>query len=235
MLALKLSQSLTSNNAAIINANNYSIQLTGTEYVTNDAAASQINSVTGSISVWIKVSTMSSSGTLFRCSVDNDNLIQILYHASSNELRFAYKGSATNKTAVITDAIENDGIWHHILATWSTDADELKIYLDGVLKDTNTDTLGEFSGTPSLFDIGQNTTGAAFYKGYISEFAFFSTVVGVNEVFISNQQPVNLTGMTGLVGYWKLNEGVGSSAADSSGNKKTGTLINSPTWTTDTP
>jgi Concanavalin A-like lectin/glucanases superfamily len=35
----------------------------------------------------------------------------------------------------------------------------------------------------------------------------------------------------GLVGWWKMDEGSGASAADSSGNGNTGTLQNSPTWT----
>jgi hypothetical protein len=34
-----------------------------------------------------------------------------------------------------------------------------------------------------------------------------------------------------LVGYWKLNETSGSTAADSSGNGNTGTLVNAPAWT----
>ena len=37
---------------------------------------------------------------------------------------------------------------------------------------------------------------------------------------------------TGLVGWWKLDDGSGTSAADSSGNSNTGTLDNSPVWTT---
>ncbi len=49
-----------------------------------------------------------------------------------------------------------------------------------------------------------------------------------SESFISIlMQPDN-----GLVGYWKFDDGSGSSAADSSGNSNTGTLINGPTWTT---
>lgn len=36
---------------------------------------------------------------------------------------------------------------------------------------------------------------------------------------------------TGLVGHWKFDEGSGTTAADSSGNNNTGTLINGPTWT----
>lgn len=37
---------------------------------------------------------------------------------------------------------------------------------------------------------------------------------------------------SGLAGYWKLDEGSGTSAADSSTNGNTGTLTNGPTWTT---
>jgi Concanavalin A-like lectin/glucanases superfamily len=37
---------------------------------------------------------------------------------------------------------------------------------------------------------------------------------------------------SGLLGYWKLNEGTGTTSADSSGNSHTATLTNSPTWTT---
>jgi hypothetical protein len=37
---------------------------------------------------------------------------------------------------------------------------------------------------------------------------------------------------TGPVGWWKLDEGTGSTTADSSGNAATGALTNSPTWAT---
>ncbi len=37
---------------------------------------------------------------------------------------------------------------------------------------------------------------------------------------------------TGLVGYWKLDEGSGATATDSSGTGNTGSLVNGPAWTT---
>jgi hypothetical protein len=43
---------------------------------------------------------------------------------------------------------------------------------------------------------------------------------------------VPLSIQNGLAGWWKLDDGSGTSAADSSGNGKTGTLVNAPTWTT---
>src|SRR5262249_55551223 len=45
----------------------------------------------------------------------------------------------------------------------------------------------------------------------------------------SNAQAVDIT--NGLVGHWKFDEGSGTTAADSSGNNNTGTLVNGPTWT----
>jgi hypothetical protein len=41
---------------------------------------------------------------------------------------------------------------------------------------------------------------------------------------------INLPPTNGLVGYWKLDDGSGTSALDSSANNNTGTLVNSPTW-----
>src|SRR5207248_10131144 len=35
---------------------------------------------------------------------------------------------------------------------------------------------------------------------------------------------------TGLAGNWRFDENTGTTAADSSGNNNTGTLVNSPTW-----
>lgn len=37
---------------------------------------------------------------------------------------------------------------------------------------------------------------------------------------------------TGLVGWWRFDEGVGTSAEDRSGHGNVGTLVNSPTWVT---
>src|SRR5262249_19564015 len=68
-----------------------------------------------------------------------------------------------------------------------------------------------------------------------------STLVKV-KAFKSNLQPSSeasawfanaaspAVGASGLVAYWKFDEGSGTTAADSSGNGNTGTLINGPLW-----
>ena len=243
MLALKLGESLPSNNAAAIGSNAYSLQFTGTEYGSNDdfyrAFLSPNQTYRGSISIWTRISTMTTSGYIFRLVGDSANRMQLQYHASSKEIRFAYRGNNINKTVVFdATALENDGAWHHIFITYNFSVPEMKIYLDSVLEDTNTDTLGFISTLATSFDVGQNGSDANYYKGYLSEFSWFTEVIPVAQVTSENgDYPVDVSGMTSLVGYWRFNEGSGTTALGSGGygSGYSLTLYNTPTWSTSTP
>jgi hypothetical protein len=236
MLAQRLGNSLTSNTAASINSDAYSIQLTGTEYVSVDGVGGDMNVSQGSISLWTKQSSTSANGVLVKIVADADNYVQLFYHNATQETRAIYEAGGTYRGAEMTTVIENDGAWHHLLMTWSTSAtDKVNIWLDGVKKDQNTNATGTFSGTFSVGDIGQNTSSGNFYKGFVDEVSIFNRVIDVGEVYIANRQPINVTGLSGVVGYWRFEEGTGSVASDSSGKGNTGTLYNSPAWTTDTP
>ena len=236
MLAIKLGQSLTSNNAATINADAYSIQLTGTEYASIDGIATDVDVTEGSISLWTKQSATSSNGVVIKIVADTDNYIQMWYHNGTQQMRAVYEAGNTYRAANMTTVIEGDGNWHHLFMTWSiTATDTVNIWLDGVKQAQATSAAGTWVGSVSVADIGQNTTNGNFYNGLVDEFSIFDRVVDIGEVYIADRQPVNVTGTSGLVGYWRLEEGTGTVASDSSGKGNTGTLFNSPAWTTDTP
>lgn len=61
-------------------------------------------------------------------------------------------------------------------------------------------------------------------------FAFFILFLFISSTSLFGTK-VSADTTTGLVGFWNLNEGSGATAADASGNGKTGTLTNSPSWT----
>ena len=232
-LSLKLGNSLST--SGYLYDNIWALGLNGTdEYVSVDAVAENVDSSKGTIAVWAKLNTMSSSGVMFQTRVDSNNVINLLYHASANEVRFSYKAGGSAVTVAFADAIEADGKWHHIVATWETAEDEIKLYLDGTLKQTGT-SLGTFSGTPSIADIGQNTQGGAFFNGTIAEVGVFADVIDIGKLFLANREPINLTGMARLKGYYQFNSGSGSVAVDSSGNGFNGTLFNTPTWAKGVP
>ena len=158
MLALKLGQSLPSINSALINADTYSIQLTGTEYSSVDGVTGDVDVTEGSISLWTKQSTTSGNGFIFKMVADAENYMQLFYHNGSSEIKAIYEAGNVYRSAKITTVIENDGAWHHLLMTWSVTAtDSVNIWLDGVKQDQNTGSAGTWSGSLSVADIGQNT------------------------------------------------------------------------------
>ncbi len=76
--------------------------------------------------------------------------------------------------------------------------------------------------------------GAAALRASARSFLFLALLAAS----FSAAPPAHAAGLSlppnnlGLVGYWSFNEGSGSIAHDFSGNGNTGTLVNSPTWTT---
>ena len=106
-------------------SNNYSIQFDGTnDHIDLDSTlAPDIDPTKGTISAWVKIpTTVSSTMQILSCRRDSDNLIQLFYHASSNEMRATHKGNNTSKYAKIAagETIENSGNWHNIAMNCDT-------------------------------------------------------------------------------------------------------------------
>ena len=222
----------------IINSLNniYSLDFDGVDdFVAINGISSVFNSSTGSISVWAKTDTTSATGNYFKAYVDANNTIALLYHAGDNEIKINYKGGGSSVTAVTDEAIENDGKWHHIVGTWDNSADEIKLYLDGVLKAT-TSSLGTFSGSLTAASLGNNADGGGYFIGNIDEVGLFNTTLTqalIRDIYNSGY-PTSLGGKTGLIGWWKMGDGnnTGTTMAtyptipDESTNSNSGTMTN---------
>jgi len=143
-------------------------------------------------------------------------------------------------------------MWYHMVLTYDDRTDtssgaDRKIYVNGVLRDTDNinweDTGG---GTGGMMFGGRNLTGD-YNNGWacgLDEVAIYDTAKDsdwVTSTFNSGT-PNDLTGDSGLVGYWKFNEGSGTTIKDYSGNDNHGTFgaisgntTAYPTWSTDKP
>ena len=233
---------ITSNSG--VYANDYSIEFNGsTQYMEVDALAGKVVAGQGTISFWAKIPTISATGFIFRAQSSTasspDNLLQVIYHASSNEMRISYKGGTITRTAKIEDGdteIEGQG-WKHFVCTYDQSEDDIKIYMNGVLKGTSTSSMTAFDATLDNCDIGRQTgSGSAYFKGELCDLAIFDSVVSATTLYNSGV-PFDLTGMSGLKGYFKFQEGTTSIAkpVDSSGQGNTAEVANAPTYSTDTP
>ena len=133
----------------------------------------------------------------------------------------------------------------HVVGTY--DGDFVRLYKNGSQVGSGTDTseAGNITYASSeTFSIG-HFRDSLHANVIIDEVGVFDTAISAADVtaIYNSGVPTDLTDSgsydtdrTGnLIGYWRFEEGTGTSVADSSSNSNTGTLANSPTWSTTVP
>jgi hypothetical protein len=160
----------------------------------------------------------------------NDWLLSFQNHGTVLAFGLTAGGAYQELHVAINPANYTDGNWHHVAAVY--DGTTKHLYIDGVQVGT-TNQSGNVSFGGSNHTIGSSGGASEFFNGLIDEVRFWSTARTVTQL----QQNMNqsLTGQeAGLVGYWRFDEGSGTTTADSSGSGNNGTLINGPLWVAST-
>ncbi len=148
------------------------------------------------------------------------------------------------------------GQWHYVVATWdgTTSANGTKLYLNGVLVDSQTSTGTTLADTFNLY-LGGAVNSTFFYTGQLDDVRVYNRSLTNSEIsYLYNNgngreilpnSPVTFTpsaGPTfgseettpGPVAYWKMDEGQGQTVFDNS-NKNNGTLGANSSASTDDP
>jgi len=146
----------------------------------------------------------------------------------NNSIRIEVGGSGlVGSTAV------NDGQWHHVAAVYNPVAtDKHALYIDGVLEIAGNINTPVNTGSAVNMRIGQRIDGINYFDGDIDEVRVFDYARTGTE--IAAEMGMEYCSIpTGLVAYYRLNEGVPSgnntasiSISDESGNSYGGTLNN---------
>lgn len=240
MLALRLGQSIGAGNNPVTFSNIYSLSFAGVDdYVNLNSAASTFDLGIGAISVWAKLDSVSDNTPIFKFYVNANNQVTIIYLHATNEFKFMMKRGGVNTQVVVTaGSIEGDGAFHHYALSWNVSGGKYLAYIDGSQVGTTQTSFGTWSGTPTVFELGRNgLSGTGYWIGQIDEIATFDTSKTTIEIaaIYNSGVPTDLSGESGLVGYWRNEEGSGTSIADSSTNSNTGTLVNGTAFSTDVP
>jgi len=149
--------------------------------------------------------------------------------------------------------LKTDGTWYHIVVTYDDRSDTSsgtarKVYVNGVLRQTDNFNWSFTGGdTGGMIFGGRRTSGNQYENGWacgLQDVAIFNTAKDSDWVanVYRGKSETDLSGESGIVGYWRFNEGSGTTAYDSSGNGNHGTLTaesgdttDYPTWSTDKP
>jgi len=111
------------------------------------------------------------------------------------------------------------------------DTNDVRVFVNGV---DRTDATYTKAGSFTFSRIARRGDGYGALNGLIDDARIYNRALTAADVYTLYTSTGGTSGdiTTGLVGYWKLDEGSGTSAADSSGSGYVGTLTNGPVWTT---
>lgn len=194
-----------------------------------------------SISAWIKFSSCTADGTI--CFIVSKGQYigsspYSLFVTDTQKIGFSVRENAGN--VFYSSDTYNDDNWHHIGVSF--DGSKAIIYVDGIKIGTSA-TYSPLNNNELVIIGGDDAdpTNRPF-AGSLDDVRVYARTLSADEVYrlytlgkpnvINSKASQGDTLTEGLVGYWKLDETSGTTAADSSGNGNTGTLTNGPTWVT---
>jgi hypothetical protein len=156
-----------------------------------------------------------------------------LWVSPTGDLHYdSYKGN-TRFDGIISDGNNKfftTGKWVHVV--WTNDGSNYKIYKNGSLVATET--------APDTFNASNNygyQIGKVdnYFEGQIDEVAIWDVALSINDITAlynsgfglkSSANSGNYDNAGDLVGYWKFNEGNGSTLTDNTSNSNNGSLTN---------
>lgn len=118
--------------------------------------------------------------------------------------------------------------WHHVAVTYDAEATTMKLYKDGELISTNTEVYPVYER--NMVRLGAFNNADNVFKGTMDEVRIWNRALSIGEM--ANNMNCELAGpKTGLIAYYKFNQGIGNTnnasvttLQDSSGNNYNGTL-----------
>ena len=203
---------------------NYVLDLDGT----NDYVDCGNEALGGSISVecWVKPAQIATDWVGFVCKNEDkasgEGVFWLGQHSTDGKVRFGVYLNGTSESYIDTDgAVISNGSWYHVAATY--DGNYQKIYINGTLVKTSSDLDTVLPSGTSNYYIGLSTE--AYFSGRIDEVRIWNDVRTAAEI-ADNKDDELVGNESGLVAYYKMSDGTGTTLTDNSSNSNNGTLTN---------
>jgi Concanavalin A-like lectin/glucanases superfamily len=126
--------------------------------------------------------------------------------------------------------------WYHVAGTY--DGDSVRIYINGVQKDATALPDGMIPGLAYPIAIGKLSDGSQFqtryFSGQIDEVRIWNRALDASDILSRYNHHLDPAQETGLVGYWRFNEGSGGTVNDQTSSGNNGST-SATTWSTLVP
>jgi hypothetical protein len=166
------------------NENGGSLSFDGADYVTvpNSSNINLINTI--SLETWVKYTTPLNTVLIEKSSSNSHYQLQIFSSslgspAIAGQLVFMLQPSSADW--VVSGIVTNDGSWYHVVGTYDRAVSTAKIYVNGVLRNTNSSiSTGPTSNTQPLL-IGSRS-GSTGFGGSIGGVKIYNRALTAQEI-----------------------------------------------------
>ncbi len=152
---------------------------------------------------------------------------------NNGRLSFLY-GTNPGWREVFSAQLMKLNTWYHVAGTFNGSV--LRIYINGEQVATLNSTPAIVNSTFPLRigNFAYTSGGNRPFDGQIDEVRIWKTALSATEIRTWMCKRLNATHPqdTNLQGYWRFDEGTGTTVADLSGNGLTGSFLNGPSWVT---
>ena len=189
--------------------------------MTTSSAVSPTEAIT--VSAWVNFTSLEDSDLVVGNTDTGSNGWRLAMDNADNII-FAINSWGSNHAET---PMSSTGVWHHLVGTY--DKSNIKIYLDGELKGTDSYT-DSITYSSNVFQIG-GASGWSNLTGSISSVAIYSDAKDADFIYAQYQKGIthNPSADTGLVGLWRMGSDTSKAyptIADSSSNSNDGTITN---------
>lgn len=219
------------NQVAPVAYTEHALYFDGVDDYVDFASPSSLN-ITSAITLeaWIKVRSFGNNEAIIDKLKDNSpqggyNLSVM----SSKKVSFKMILGSGSFTLLSSTTLDT-GVWYLISATY--DGSVAKIYLNGVLDNSASDSSSIVSNTEKIYVGYDDYDTSRHFHGYIAEVKIWNTALTASEISDRIGIWINETDSkwSFLQAYWRFDTGKGIKAYDGGKNENTGTLINNPLW-----
>jgi hypothetical protein len=194
------------------------------DYVDLPNGNTYLEETAGTIAMWYKSNGASSGSQLYEYNAGGCDVVWVGF-VTSTSLRFSYNvdcSGSLNSDVTISN-ITTDTNWHYITCSWDVLKQKIILSYDGTVYEFNKNLgSGTFSSANSV--LGVRVSGTQYFNGKIDDVRIYNRALSKSEVQrLYEWAP-------GPVANWKLDEGSGTSAFDTSGFGTNATLTNGPAW-----
>lgn len=238
----------------VFGQNPYMLSFDGGDYV-QKSSLNSISHQTGFFSVWFNATSVASWQTLICVAntVSATRYVAVTINATG-QVEVRQRNSDTQDLIETANGAISAGVNTHVAIGTNTAGNGFVICINGDSIESLNVAGGANNGDwidDVTFGVGElsvaigrlnTSTPASYFTGTIDEVAWFN--VGLTESIASQIYnsgiPNNISVMSGLVGYWKLDEGTGQEASDETGTydltlgANSGESTDDPTWSAST-